>query len=336
MTGDTMRRRQFIAGLGSVAACRVAAYPMVAHAQKRAVPVIGILHTSTSSGASRNINVVPFLQGLAEMGFVDGRNVAIEYRWAEGRAERLASLANELVRRQVTMIVTMPNSPAALAAKAATQTIPIVFITGADPVDVGIVPSLAHPGGNITGFTVLAGELAAKRLEVLHEIVPAVSAIAFLFNPGNPNNEGSEVRKAASRIGVRPVLLAAREPDDINVAFARLAEERAGALLVAADSLFNDNGDRIVTLAARYAIPTMHIVRETVVNGGLVSYEPDRLEAARQLGIYAARILNGEKPADLPVQRSSRIELVINMKTARALGITFPLSLLGRADEVIE
>jgi ABC-type uncharacterized transport system substrate-binding protein len=300
------------------------------------MPVIGILHTSTSDGASRNINVVPFLRGLAESGYVEGRNVAIEYRWAEGHTERLAALANELVRRQVAMIVTMPNSPAALAAKAATQTIPIVFITGADPVDVGIVPSLAHPGGNITGFTVLAGELAAKRLEVLHELVPAASAVAFLFNPANFNNESSEVHKAADRIGIRPLLLTAREPADIDLAFAQIAEQRAGALLIAADSLFSNNGARIVALAARYAMPTMHILRETVINGGLASYEPDRLEAARQLGMYAGRILRGEKPGDLPVQRSAKIQLVINMKTAKTLGLTIPLPLLGRADEVIE
>jgi len=326
-----MKRRDFIAGLGGAAV-----WPLAAQAQQPTVPVIGLLHSFASTGASRSRNVDPFRQGLAEMGFFEGRNVAFEFRWAEGRPERLASLAQELVRRQVTIIVTMPNSPAALAAKAATRTIPIVFITGADPVDVGIVPSLARPGGNITGFTVLASELAAKRLGVLHELVPAASSIAFLFNPGNFNNESNEVRNAAHQIGIRPVLLTATQPGDIDIAFARLAGEQAGALLIAADGLFTNNEDRIVALAASHAIPTMHLGREAVVNGGLVSYGPDRLEAARQLGVYAGRILKGEKPADLPVQRSSKIELIINMKTAKALGLTFPLTLLGRADEVIE
>jgi putative ABC transport system substrate-binding protein len=326
-----MRRREFIAGLGSAAA-----WPLAARAQQINIPVIGILHTSFSNGMTRRLNVDPFRRGVAEMGFIEGRDFAVEYRWAEDRPERLPALAYELVRRQVAIIATMPNSPAALAAKAATQTIPIVFITGADPVDVGIVPSYARPGGNITGFTVLASELAAKRVELLHELVPAVSRIAFLFDPGNFNNESNEVRNAAHQIGVDLVLVPATQPGEIEIAFARLVDERAGALLIAADALFNNNESQIVALAARHAIPTMHVLPTAVVNGGLMSYGPDRIEAARQLGIYAGRILKGEKPSDLPVQRSTKIELIINTKTAKALGLEVPTSILLRADEVIE
>jgi putative tryptophan/tyrosine transport system substrate-binding protein len=270
------------------------------------------------------------------MGFVEGRDFAIEYRWAEGRPERLPVLADELVRRRVTIIATMPNSPAALAAKEATQTVPIVFITGVDPVDAGIVSSYAHPGGNITGFTVLTTELAAKRLELLHELVPAVSTIAFLFNPGNFNNESNEVRNAARQIGVKAVLLPVAQPGEIKIAFARLVDEGAGALLIAADPLFLNNESQLVALAAHHAIPTMHSYPQPVVNGGLMSYAPDRIEVARQLGIYAGRILKGEKPADLPVQRATKIAFLLNLKTAKALGLSVPQSILLRADEVME
>jgi putative ABC transport system substrate-binding protein len=326
-----MRRREFIAGLGSTAA-----WPVVVRARQVNIPVIGILHTATSTGITRRLNVDPFRRGVAEMGLIEGRDFAVEYRWAEGQPERLPVLANELVRRQVAIIATMPNSPAALAAKAATQTIPIVFITGADPVHVGIVPSYARPGGNITGFTVLASALAAKRLELLHELVPAVSRIAFLFNPGNFNNESNEVRNAAHQIGVDLVLVPATQPGEIEIAFARLVDERAGALLIAADALFNSNENQIVALAARHAIPTMHVLPTAVVNGGLLSYGPDRIDAARQLGVYAGRILKGEKPGDLPVQQAMKIALALNLKTAKTLGLEVPTSILLRADEVIE
>jgi putative tryptophan/tyrosine transport system substrate-binding protein len=318
-------------GLGSVAGL-----PAIVRAQQANIPIIGILHSFTSSGTTRRLNVDPFRRGVAEMGFIEGRDFAVEYRWAEGQPERLPVLADELVRRQVTIIATMPNSPAALAAKAATQTIPIVFITGADPVDVSIVPSYARPGGNITGFVTLASELAAKRLELLHELVPAVSTIAFLFNPGNFNNEANEVRNAARQIGVSPVLLPVTQPGEIEIAFARLADERVGALLIAADGLLNNNESLIIARAARHAIPTMHVLPSAVADGGLMSYGPDRIEAARQQGVYAGRILKGEKPGDLPVQKAMKIELVLNLKTAKALGLSVPQSILLRADEVIE
>jgi putative tryptophan/tyrosine transport system substrate-binding protein len=324
-------RREFIAGVGSVAAWSVAA-----RAQQIIVPVIGILHTSTPTGGTRRLNVDPFRRGVAEIGFIEGRDFAVEYRWAEDRPERLPVLASELVRRQVAIIATMPNSPAALAAKEATRTIPIVFITGVDPVDAGIVSSYAHPGGNITGFTVLSTELAAKRLELLHELVPAISRIAFLFNPGNLNNESHEVRNAAHQIGISPVFLPVTQPHEIEIAFARLIEERVGGLLIAADPLFFNNESQVVALAARHAIPTMHVLPTAVVNGGLMSYAPDRIEVARQLGIYAGRILKGEKPADLPVQRATKIDFLLNLKTAKALGISVPQSILLRANEVFE
>jgi putative ABC transport system substrate-binding protein len=326
-----MRRRDFIAGLGGVAAL-----PVAAQAQQPAMPVVGLLYNDASTEMVRIRNLEPFRAGLAEMGFTEGQNIAIDYRWTGGRPELLPTLAGELVHRQVAVIATMPNSPAALAAKAATRSIPVVFLTGADPITVGIVPSLARPGGNITGFTVLASELAAKRLELLHELVPAASSIAFLFNPNNPNNESKEVLDAAPRLGVRAVLLAARDPKDLDVAFTKLVDERAGALLLAADPLFDNNPDRFIAFAARHSVPTLYARPESVVIGGLMSYAPRRQDYARQVGVYVGRILKGEKPSDLPVQRAVKIEMTINLRTAKTLGLTVPQSILLRADEVIE
>jgi putative tryptophan/tyrosine transport system substrate-binding protein len=326
-----MKRRKFIAGLGSAAA-----WPLAARAQLSAMPVVGLLYNAAPSEMVRITNVEPFRAGLAETGFTEGQNIAIDYRWTGGRPELLPTLAGELVRRQVAVIATMPNSPAALAAKAATLSIPVVFLTGADPVAVGIVPSLARPGGNITGFTVLASELAAKRVELLHELVPAASSIAFLFNPNNPNNESKEVLDATRQLGLRAVLLTARHLNDLDVAFTKIVDERAGALVLAADSLFDDNPDRVIAFAARHSVPTLYARPESVVVGGLMSYGPRRQDHARQVGVYVGRILKGERPSDLPVQRAVKIGMTINLRTAKTLGLNVPQSILLRADEVIE
>jgi len=326
-----MRRREFIAGLGAAAA-----WSPAARAQQPKMPVIGFLNTSTLTESRRRANIDPFLQGLAQMGFVEGRNVTIEYRSAEDRDDQLAALAVDLVRREVAVIVTMSTTQTARAAQAATKQIPIIFYSGGDPVEFGLVASLGRPGGNITGFTVFATELTAKRIELLHELVPAASSIAWLFNPTNPTRETKEVQNAADVLGLDLLMVGTSHQREFETAFATLVQRRVGALLVGADPLFNTYRDQIIALAARHAIPALYLWREGVADGGLVSFGPSIPDAARQVGVYAGRILKGEKPADLPVQQPSKIELVINLKTAKALGLTIPLPLLGRADEVIE
>jgi putative tryptophan/tyrosine transport system substrate-binding protein len=327
-----MQRRNFLGVLGGAAA-----WPLAARAQPT-VPVIGIMH-STPDTESRRADLAVFHSGLAQMGYADGRNVKIEYRWAEDRYDLLPALAADLVHRQVAVIAALFSTTCALAAKAATQTIPVVFVVGANPVEKGLVASLNKPGGNLTGATILALALAAKKLQVLHEVVPAADLIAVLTNPTNlafAGDELNELSNAARVLGVRLLVLNAARISDLETVFARLTEERAGALLVSADTLFLSARDQIIALAARHAVPAIYQYREMALAGGLMSYGPNSSDAYRIAGGYTGRILKGEKPADLPVQQLTKLDLVINLKTAKALGLTIPLSLLARADEVIE
>jgi putative ABC transport system substrate-binding protein len=278
-------------------------------------------------------------QGLAEAGYVEGKNVAIEYRWAEGRNDRLPALAADLVQHRVAVIVAADGTAAAVAAKAATPTIPIVFMVGADPVELGFVESLARPGGNMTGVSALAVGTVAKRLQLVHELMPATEEIAFLRNPTNPNFSALETRElqgAAVVLGVRLLLLNASSPPEIEEAFANIVAQRAGAFLLGTDPFFISARDQLVTLANRYRIPAIYPFREDVVAGGLISYGSSNRDSFRLVGDYAGRILSGNQPANLPVQQVTKIEMAVNLKTAQTLGLTVPLPLLGRADEVIE
>ena len=326
-----IRRREFITLLGGAAA-----WPLAARAQQSAIPVIGWLDFE-SQGAARDA-IPAFQRGLVETGYVVGRNVLVEYRWAEGHRDRLPELAADLVRRQATMIVAATTA-SALAAKVATQTIPVVFRIGSDPVEIGLVASLNRPGGNITGIANLAAEITAKRLALLHELVPATTSIAFLVNPANPSFaqvETENVRSAARVLAVHLLLLNAVTASDIASAFATLVEQQAAALLLSADTFFFSVRDQIISLAARYAIPSMFFDTASVAAGGLLSYGPDLLSANYQVGIYAGRILSGQRPADLPVVQATKFELVINLKTAKALGLTIPPGMFAIADEIIE
>jgi putative tryptophan/tyrosine transport system substrate-binding protein len=326
-----MRRREFIAMLGGVAV----AWPHAACAQQPAMPVIGFLHAASPEAYAPMMTA--FHQGLKEAGYVEGHNVAIEYRWAEGHYDRLPALAADLVRRQVAEIVTS-GTPAALAAKAASSTIPIVINVGIDPVQIGLVAGLNRPGGNVTGLAALTVEVAAKRLEVLHELLRTSAAVALLVNPNNPVTEPETkgMRDAARSLGLQLHVLDASTEGEIDAAFGKLIELRAGGLVVSADGFLHSQRDQIVALAARHAVPAIYGVREFATAGGLMSYGLDLADLYRQLGIYAGKILKGAKPADLPVQQVARVEFVINLKTAKTLGLTFPITLLGRADEVIE
>ena len=327
-----MERREFIAALGGAAT-----WPLAARAQQPAMPVVGFL--SPTSPNSRAELIAAFHQGLAEVGYVEGRNVAIEYRWAKDQNEQLPFMAADLVQRRVSVIVAIDGTAAALAAKAATSTIPIVFIVGADPVELGLVASLGRPGGNITGVGALAVGTAAKRLQLLHELVPAAAGIAFLRNPTNPYFSALETRElqaAATVLGVRLLLLNASSPHEIEVAFANLVAQRAGAFLLGTDPFFMTARDQLVALANRHTVPAIYPFREDAAAGGLVSYGASNRDAFRLVGGYTGRILSGDRPADLPVQQVTRIEMAINLKTANALGLTVPLPLLARADEVIE
>jgi putative ABC transport system substrate-binding protein len=326
-----MRRREFVAGLGGAAA----AWPFAARAQQPAMPVIGFLNTTSAEAYAHFVRA--FRQSLSENGFVDGRNVAIEYRWAESHLDRLPALAAELVRRQVSVICTN-GVPSTTAAKAATTTIPIVFVMGADPVAFGLVASLNRPGGNITGATPLAGELTIKRLELLHELVPAAAVLALLINPTHPAAETitRRTQTAASAFGLQLRVLHAGTERDFETAFETLVELKAGGILIANEGLFNSRNEQLAALATRYKLPAIHVEREFAATGGLMSYGASIADSWRLAGAYTGRILKGEKPADLPVVLSTKVELIINLKTAKALGITIPLPLLGRADEVIE
>jgi len=327
-----MDRRAFIGTLAS----GLLAAPLAARAQQKAMPVIGVLSTG-SPGPSSEPFMGAFRQGLSEAGYVEGQNLAIEYRWAEGHYDRLPVLAADLVGRKVDLI--MANSPpSALAAKSATSTIPIVFRSGADPVGDGLVASLARPGGNLTGVSFIADELTAKRLELLSELVPRVGVIALLMNPNNATAERviRDVQAAARTKGLQLHVLKASSESEIDAAFASLVQLHAGALVVGADPFLSGRREQIVALASRRAVPSIYAWREFAASGGLISYGPSLTSAFRLVGHYAGKVLKGAKPGDLPVEQPTKLELVINLKTAKALGLTIPPALLQRADQVIE
>jgi putative tryptophan/tyrosine transport system substrate-binding protein len=320
-----MRRREFIPGLGGAVA-----WPLAARAQQSTLPIIGYL-SAGSLDPNREV-VAAFQRGLSEIGYVEGRNLAVEYRWAEDHDDQLPALAADLIRRQVAVIVAIPTL-AALAAKATTESTPIVFSVGSDPVAIGLVASLNRPGGNLTGISNLLFAVVAKRLQLLHELVPTAPSIAYLVNPTNPvfaEPETRELQGAARTLGVRLLILTASDQSELEAAFATLVRERAGGLVVGGDLLFVD----LVALAARHRVPAIYPL--ATATGGLMSYGPDFHESARRVGIYAGRILKGAKAADLPVQQVTKIELVINLKTAKALGLAIPETLLAIADEVIQ
>ena len=327
-----MRRRDFI----KVIAGSAVVWPLAAQAQQRAFPVVGLL--SSRSPAVDTPLIAVIRQGLNETGIIEGQNVTIDYRWAEGQYDRLAGLAVDLVRQHVAVIVAIGGDPSALAAKAATATIPIVFVGATDPVRSGVVTSLHRPGGNITGVSGFMTEMEPKRLELLRELRPHATTTAVLVNPNEPSIEirVSDIQTAARSVGQEITILNASTIRDIDAAFARLAQMRADALLVAGDPFFFDRAAQLVVLAARHAIPSLYSRREFAAAGGLMSYGSTFNDIYRLVGVYAARILKGEKPGDLPIQLATKFELVINLSTARALGLEIPPSLLARADEVIE
>jgi ABC-type uncharacterized transport system substrate-binding protein len=325
-----MRRREFITLLGAA----TVAWPLAARAQKPAMPVVGFLGGEASGLADR---VSAFRAGLAESGYVEGRNVTVEYRLADGQIDRLPTLMADLLRASPAVIAA-GGLPALLAAKAATSAIPVAFFVGVDPVEMGLVASLNRPGGNLTGVTGLSVELVPKRLEVLHELVPAATAMALLVNPTNPNaaTQTRDLQAAAPRLGLTLHVLQAASERDFEAVFAELARLKAGALVVGADGLFVRRGEELGALALRHRVPAIFQDRAFAAGGGLSSYGASITDGYRVVGVYAGRLLKGEKPADLPVQQATKVELVINLKTAKALGITVSLPLLGRADEVIE
>ena len=326
-----MRRREFITVLGSAAA-----WPLAAHAQQPAMPVIGFLNAGLPESIAHL--VAAFRKGLSESGYVEERSVTIEFRWSQGQYDRLPELAAELVRRRVAVIVAPGGMPAAIAAKAATTTIPIVFGTGSDPVQYGLVASLSRPGGNVTGVSAMNVELTAKRLGLLHDLLPGAALFAVLVNPNSPFTESAitDLRKAAFSIGRQLEVLTASTNHDINAAFATLVQKRADAVFINGDAFFTSRVVQLATLAVHHRVPAIYSVREFVAVGGLISYGASFADMFRQVGIYTGRILRGEKPADLPVLQATRFELVINAETARMLGLTVPPTLLARADEVIE
>jgi putative ABC transport system substrate-binding protein len=327
-----LRRRQFIMLLSGAAV----AWPLAARAQQPKAPVIGFLERKSARDAGQML--AAFHRGLNEAGFIESRNVAIEYRWAENHPDRLPMLAADLVQRKVAVIAA-PDTGSAIAAKAATTTIPIVFNTSLDPMAVGLVASLNRPGGNVTGITSLNTEVVSKRLELLHEVVPKASIIGLLVNQVDPRVADTNIAdmQAASRsLALQIHVLNASSSDEIDEAFATLAQRGIGALVVTADSFFNSRSQQLAALVLRYALPAVTAHREFTVAGGLFSYGTSLVDIYRQLGVYAAKILKGEKAAELPVLQSTKVELVINLRTAKLLGLAFPIAVLGRADEVIE
>jgi putative tryptophan/tyrosine transport system substrate-binding protein len=327
-----MRRRAFIKLLGGAAA----AWPLGARAQQPAMPVVGFLNVASPQGYARPL--AAFLKGLGETGYVDGRNVAIEYRWGEGHSDRLPAMAADLVHKQVAVIAAT-STPAALAAKAATTTIPIVFETGSDPVQLGLVESLSRPGGNVTGVTQSNVEIAPKRLQLLHELVPTASVMALLVNPADltlAETATKEMHAAARTLGLELHVLNASTERDFDAVFAKLIQLRAGGLVIGPDPFFISQSEQLAALTVRHAVPAVFEFREFAVAGGLLSYGADVTDSYRLAGNYTGRVLKGEKPGDLPVQQATKVEMIINLKTAKALGINVPNTLIGRADEVIE
>jgi putative ABC transport system substrate-binding protein len=327
-----MRRRNFMTVLAGAAA-----YPLSVGAQQKAMPVVGWLSIG-SPASDKDFRLVGFHEGLNEAGYGEGRNVAMEYRWAEGQYNRLPVLASDLVSNHVTIIMAVGGTPSALAAKAATSTIPIVFNLGIDPVQSGLVASLNRPGGNITGVVVLTTELTAKRLELLHQSAPTAARVGLMVNRTSPANDPETIsaQGAARVLGLQAHVVQVGNPNEIKAAFEMLVERNVGALVVSADPLFINQCDQVVALAAQHALPAIYQWREFTTAGGLMSYGSDLTKNYRQAGVYAGKILKGAKPADLPVQQVVKLELAINLKTAKSLGLTIPLSILARADEVIE
>ena len=324
-----MRRREFIGLLGGGAT-----WPLTARAQQRPMPVIGWLHSATPAGYAQMMTAA-FRQGLSEGGYTEGRNVSIEYRWAENQIERLPALAADLARHQVSVIAACGSPTSALAAKSVTTSIPIIFENGGDPVQLGLVASLSRPGGNVTGATNFSAELVTKRLGLLRELVPSATSVAVLVNRTRPGVDAqlAQVQEAARALGLPLHILKAGNQRDFDAVFLTLVELRAGALVIAADALFADRRDQIVDLARRYSVPTIYEVREFVAAGGLMSYGTSLPDVYRHVGILAGRILKGEKPTDLPVTQPTKFELVINLKTAKELGLTIPAGVLAIADE---
>ena len=327
-----MRRREFIRLIGSVTAI----WPLAARAQQSAMPVVGFVNAASPKGYAPLLSA--FLKGLSEAGFVDGHNVSIEYRWAEGRVDQLPAMVADLVHRRVAVIAAT-GTPAALAVRAATTTIPTVFETAADPVRLGLVASLNQPGANVTGVTSLLMVVGSKRLELLHELVPTARVMALLVNPANPNVaeiNSKELEAAARTLGLELHVLNASTEGDLDAVFTKLAQLRAGGLVISPDPFFTSQSERLAALTIHHAVPTIHYNPEFVAAGGLLSYGAGSADAYRQAGNYTGRVLSGEKPTDLPIQQATKVELHINLKTAKALGITFPESILQRADAVIE
>jgi putative ABC transport system substrate-binding protein len=330
-----MRRREFILTLGGAAAASYVSWPLTARAQQPTMPVVGSLFSV--SAAQWEDKMAGFRRGLGEAGFVDGRNVTIDYRWADGQLDRMATMAADLIGRKVTVILAGGNTTGVRALIAATKTIPIVFTTAADPVATGLVASLSRPGGNATGVTIFGGELVAKKLELLHEVVPNATQVAVLANPSNPvftNSVVQAAQSAARRLGLETTVINATTDTELDMAFAAAAQQRAAAVLFE-DAYFSSRRDQIAALGLRYSLPTMG-QPDTIAAGVLIGYGPSFPDSYRQAGVYVGRILKGEKPGDLPVLQPTKFELVINLKTARALGIDVPPTLLARADEVIE
>jgi putative ABC transport system substrate-binding protein len=326
-----MRRREFITLLGSAAA-----WPIAAYAQQAAMPLVGFLNAASPQPYARMLSA--FLKGLGETGYIEDQNVKIEYRWAQGDFDLLPALAADLVHRKVSVIAAT-GTPAALAARAATATIPIVFESGSDPIQLGLIASLSRPGGNVTGITQLAVEVAPKRLEVLHELVPTAKIIALFIDPTDPVSETTRqgVQAAAERLGLELHVLNVSTERNLDTVFARLVPLRAGGLVISGGQFFNSRGKELASRALQHAVPTIFPYRDVAADaGGLISYGASLTDAYRLAGIYTGRVLKGENPANLPVQQATKVELIINLKTAKSLGITVPLPLIGRADEIIE